>query len=232
MAARRWILFATALVSLMFLAWAGVLLAFSVRIDADSAALDADLAAADRAIVVPPPAPHLLATHSTHGADAAWLATGTRGGSSLPSAAEDVTLVLALAYVGGNASATPGNLTFTDVPARNGTANLTVDPAALSGGAMGHLVLDPRDESVRLVPAGEAIGEVVALETTGALALRFILGGVGFVTPLLALALTHRAARRVGPSFAVCAECRAPIATGSSFCLRCGAYAKEARADG
>ena len=231
MAARRWILFATALVSLLFLTWAGVLLAFSVRIDEHAASFDPELGAADRAVVVPPRAPALVPTFQTHGADGAWLALGEKGGSSFPSGATDVSLLLALAYAAPDANGTYAAANLTDVPARNGTTNLTLDVAGLAGGGTGYLALDPRDESVRFVPTDAVLGEVVALETSAALALRFIVGAFGFVVPLLALMLTHKASKRTGAAFPFCHECRAPMGASSAFCVRCGAYAKEARAD-
>jgi hypothetical protein len=226
-APRRWLLFGIALASLVPMTWAGVLLAFSVPLG-DAAVGVPEAGGADRAVVVPLSDPSQVETH-VRGQEAALLAAGQSEGS-FPSGATNVTLARALAYVAPNANGTyePAVLTLTNVTTANGTANLTLEVASLAGGARGFLVLPAAGADAAFLPEADTLGQVAAFQSSLSLWLSFSLGLAGFLLPLMTLVLTHKGARRAGSPVAVCRECRAPMRAQSDFCVRCGAWTREA----
>lgn len=227
MAARGWLLFGVALASLVLMTWAGVLLAFSIPLDDAARAADPAAGGATRAIVLPAGDLARVPTHA-RGDEAAILVSGATDG--LPSGATEVALGRALARVVPDESGnhTPATLELVDVPSANGTANLTIDVAALAGGAQGFIVMGAGETEPRFVPDERVLGTVGQYASGVGLWARFAVGLVGFLTPLLALVATHRGGRRAGADAIICRECRAPLAPRSSFCLRCGAWQQEA----
>lgn len=245
-AARRWVLLSLALLSLAILAYGGVSMAFSVKVDArmvDAMRLPgaASPAVGERALVVPFP----------DGADAASVPVfadanasesfGARGAvllladgaASFPSDASNATLARALAHVElVNGSYSPATITFAGLPGANGE-NVTVDVLDLAKGETGFLVKGDNESSVRFVEAGRVVGQVARFDPAGAYYTILVVGGLGFVLPLAFLILTHRGAGQRGlpggaPGIAgavgACPECRAPIEAGQDFCTRCGAW--------
>lgn len=215
MARRRWLLFGLSLGSLVILTYASLLVAFSVPVDGE------------RALVAPVVDPTLVKTHGRDG-EGELLVSG-EGEGAVPSTASNVSMGRALAYVspGANGTYSPASLALADVPAENGTRNLTLDVATLAGGASGWIVLDEGAEEPRFVRRDDALGTVARFESTVTLGSYLALGTVGFIAPLVALIATHRGAGRKGAAGAAvnaCRECRAPLAPNDAFCTRCGAY--------
>lgn len=227
MAPRRWLLFGIALASLVLMTWAGILLAFSVPVDDPTRA--ANPGAGDRAIVLPIRDPSLVATHA-RGPDAKLLAAGDADGA-FPVNAKDVSFGRALAYVApdANGSYDPATLELADVRVSNGTTNLTIDVAALAGGERGFLVMPSGADEPTFLREPDVLGEVGAFDSTASLAGRFALGLAGFILPLVILVATHRGGARRGAGVIVCRECRAPLPPATDFCMRCGAWTKEAK---
>lgn len=232
MAARRWLLFGLALGSLVLMTWAGVLLAFSVPLDESARAENPEAGEATRAIVVPANDLAGVATFAS-GREPVLLAAGTQEGS-FPVSAQNVSLGRALARVTPteNGSYEPATLELADVPTTNGTTNLTLDVAALAGGASGFVVLSRGEAEPRFVSDEQILGEVAAFESTTGLWTRFGMGLLGFLAPLVVLVVTHKGGRRAGAGEGAglvgCRECRAPLPPRSEFCTRCGAWTKEA----
>lgn len=218
-AVRRWALFGIALASLVMMTYAGVLLAFSVRLTPELLDANRDLPEAGRAIVVPIADPQLVRTHAATG-EGALLAAGKKEGAFAANA-QDVTLGRALAWV---PIGTTANVTLTDVPSRNGTSNLTVDAAALAGGREGWIVMGSGEEAPRFYAREEVLGEVARFSSGAALGWTFAAGIAGFVAPLVALIFTHRPSGKKGALEFACRECGAAMPRGAEFCLRCGAY--------
>lgn len=206
MAPRRWLLLAVALLSLFVLASAGVGFAYSVPSGAPG----------ERAVVVPIADPRQVPV----GAQGALLAIGVPGGT-FPSSANDVVLERALAFVEDGAN---GTAEVADVPTANGTANLTLDLAALSGGHEGFVVKADDAESPGFAETSEVIGQYVGPTTGSWLITLLVVSLAGFVAPLAFLISTHKGAPRAGASPIVCRECRAPLTAGAEFCQRCGAW--------
>jgi len=223
-AARGWLLFGVALASLVLMTWAGVLLAFSVELDDAARAANPEAGDATRAIVLPANDLGSLATHAEDGEAGILVASETQG--NLPSGATGVSLGRALARVAPdeNGTYTPGTIELVDVPSANGTTNLTLDVAALAGGAQGFLVMGAGETEPRFVPDERVLGTLGQFASATSLWARFAVGLAGFLMPLLMVVATHRGGKRAGADVAVCGECRAPLPARASFCLRCGAY--------
>ncbi|HUR67879.1 MAG TPA: hypothetical protein VM370_01430 [Candidatus Thermoplasmatota archaeon] len=218
----RWLLFGVAMSSLVLLTYAGVVFAFSVPVTPGLAQANADAPEGARAVVVPIGTVRSVATLA-EGRAPALLASG-RSQGSFPSSASDVRMGQALAYVEKGA---------------NGTievANLTLDVGALSGGSEGWIVKAANERDAWFTPKADTLGQVARYERPAFLALLLALGTVGFLAPLVAIIVTHKGARAApgrsaaGAPQIVCAECRAPLAAGTDFCTRCGAY-RRAEAD-
>ena len=238
MASRRWLLVLLSVASLVLLAWAGILLAFSAPIS-DAAAAESLLpgqeepAAGHRAVVVPIVTPSEVpvfnATQETFLGVRGALLVVAEDDSDFPAGARNASVVRALVYVPAGAP----NGSFADLaglPVKEGdnatTYNATFDLAALSGGQAGFLVKPDATRDARFVPAHQVVGQVVRFESVGDLVTLFLLGGIGFVMPLVVLVLTHRPSGRPGVGDVLCAECRRPMPGGSDFCPGCGAWKK------
>ena len=220
-AARRWALFAISLASLTAMSYAGVLLAFSVRVTPEMLEANPDLSAGGRAVLARSGDPSAVSTHA-QGAEGALLVAGDRAGSLFPSSARNVSMARALLYV--DASALPGNVTLVNVPSSNGTSNFTLDPAALANGTAGWVVMGAGESEPRFLAAGEVLGHVSQLVSGVTLGVTFALGLLGFAAPLVVLVVTHRPSRRGAPAGGMCGECGSVMPASSAFCLRCGAY--------
>lgn len=126
----------------------------------------------------------------------------------------------------------------------NGTrlapTNLSVDLSPL-GARDGWIVKADNAPDVSLVEDGRLRGEVASALPTAAIETGLIVAAVGTVVPLALLVLGHEArpakerielparegAKR-GPDVA-CPECGKPVASGATFCLRCGALVPESK---
>lgn len=242
MARGRWGLVILLVVSLIVLVSAGVLATFSVRVTPDIERATrlpgaADPSAGMRALVVPIASPTLVPTFLQPAPDGsapqgALLLVGEPG-ASFPSQTTNASIVRALAFVAptANGSFVPATLTFTNLTHVEGNAtvpeNVTVDIKSLASGHTGFLVKEETSRDVRFVPSDHVIGTVAQYDPGLLVPALFVLGGVGFVGPIIVLILTHRgrAVSGVGSVTAgVCRECRLPMDAGSTFCTRCGAY--------
>lgn len=241
MAARRWLLFAVSLASLVVLAYGGVMLAFSVGVTEAMEAqsrLPGTAAPAEgtRALVVPVADPGLVATAA--GGGDGWLDWSgdlllvADNEPDFPASALNASLVRALAHVapaGTNGTYDPPTLQLGGVPVVGAdgnvtTDNLTLDVAPLALGGKGWLVRADASGEVRFVPEDKVVGRVERFEPGGALVTVIALGAVGFVAPLGWLVATHRPSGRAGVGEVLCAECRRPMPAGSDFCTGCGAW--------
>lgn len=236
MRASRWLLLACSLASLALMAYAGLLVAFSTPVTDRMAAANAlpgepSVAAGARAIVGPAAgAPtHVEGREGPFGRAGALLVLA-RPGASFPSNAEDAQLVRALARVEAGAT---GNVTLGEVPvARNGTterANLTVDLAALSGGRAGWIVKGDAETEPRFAEDAQVLGQAVGFEPTAFVLGMMGVGVAGFLAPLIVIVATHRAVRAPegALAYAVCRDCRRPVAEKAEFCPACGAWLSE-----
>lgn len=229
----RLVLFGASIASLLLLTYAGVLIAFSVPMTDEMSAANPSVPAGARAVVVAIQEPTSVPTIAA-GDDPALLLHGDDEGS-FPTAAKDVRLGRALAYVPSGA---------------NGSIEVeghTIDLAVISGGAEGWVAMGAAEAEPWFTNADETLGVVEKFETPTKLGALFGLGAVGFVAPLVFIIATHRGARRdrkaaasdapasgskaaatVGSSTSAsaCRECRAPLAPNAEFCMRCGAWTK------
>lgn len=241
MAARRWLFVVVSLASLLILAYGGVLLAYSVPVtagmEAESRLPGAEAPAAGaRALVLPVRDPGRVPTFSGGGAPEGELPGAllvvAEGSSDFPASADNASIVRALAYVTVDAEgrSLPSTLNLTNLTRREGdnvsTYNVTLDVGAMAGGQSGFLVKPDAAEEVRFVPEDRVVGTVEGYEGLGDLLMVFLLGGAGFVLPLVFLVVTHRPSGRPGVGEVVCAECRRPMPAGSDFCPGCGAWKK------
>jgi hypothetical protein len=240
-ASRRWLLLVVSLGSLLILAYGGALISFSVPI---TQAMEAEGSlpghegpvAGRRALVLPARDPAAVPTFLQGGGDAAHLPGAlllvADDKPDFPAAADNATLVRALAFVTLDAEGRPAPATvdLVGLPRRDGENvtryNLTVDLAAFSPGGPGWLVKPDATEELRFVPADRVVGTVERYESMGDLLTVLLMGGLGFVAPLVFLVMTHRPSGRPGVGEVLCAECRGPMAGGSDFCPRCGAWKK------
>lgn len=238
---RRFLLPLLSLASLLVLAYGGVVLAFSVpvdeRMEAESRLPGADHPAhGDRALVLPLTGdPASIPTFAA--GDPGW---DERPGATLalsdnrpdfPASADNASLARALARVAPTPNGTyePAQLVLRDVPAtapdgNATTLNLTLDVAALAGGATGWLVKPDGSGNVSFVPDERVLGTVAGYEDGGDVVLLLTLGAFGFVTPLVAFMLTHRPSGRPGIGQVACPECHGPMPAAADFCTRCGAW--------
>lgn len=240
MAARRWLLFAISLASLVILAYGGVMLAFSVGVTDDMVAqsrLPGQSLPAEgtRALVAPIAGPQGVATAA--GGGDGWLDWSgalllvADNEPSFPASALNASLVRALAHVQPDTDGRydPPTLQLAGIPgvAPDGnvtTDNLSIDVAPLAQGAKGWLVRADATGEIRFVPADRVVGRVDRFEPSGAITSTLVIGAIGFVTPLVILLATHRPSGRAGIGEVICAECRRPTPTGSDFCTGCGAW--------
>lgn len=241
MAPRRWLLAFLSLGSLVVLAYAGVLYAFSTPVT-DAMEQEALLPGRDeprqgtRALVLP-------------GLDLARLPTYVDGRdgfadrpgalllvaeepSDFPASTSDGRLVRALARVVPDANGTYPNATLSlvNVPTKVGdnatVTNLTLDVHALAGGGTGFLVRADAGGEPFFVSDPDVVGQVARFEPSMDVLVLVMLGAAGFVLPLVALILTHRPSGRRGIGDVVCPECRGPMSANADFCTRCGAWRK------
>lgn len=239
MAPRRWLLLVVSLGSLLILAYGGALVSFSVPV---TAAMEAEgrlpgsagPEAGRRALVLPVRDPAAVPTFiqgfegPEHVPGALLLVADGR--PDFPAAADNASIVRALAFVTVDAEGRPAppGLNLTEVPSRAGEnvtyANLTVDLAGYGVNGPGWLVKPDATGEMRFVPVDRVVGTVEGYETLGDLLTVFLLGGVGFVAPLVFLVMTHRPSGRPGVGEVLCAECRGPMPGASDFCPRCGAW--------
>lgn len=241
MAARRWLFVVVSLASLLILAYGGVLLAYSVPVtdgmEAESRLPGMeDPTSGRRARVLPVRDPARVATFSGGGAPEGDLPGAllvvADGSSGFPAASENASVVRALAYVTVDAEGRPmpATLELTNLTQREGdnvtTYNATLDVGALAGGQAGFLVKPDATDAVRFVPEDRVVGTVEGYERLGDLLTVFLLGGAGFVIPLVFLVMTHRPSGRPGTGEALCAECRRPMPGAADFCPGCGAWKK------
>lgn len=220
MAARRWLLFGLSLSSLLAMTFAGVSLAFSLKVTPDMAEADPDAKLGTRMVIHLIGDPAEVRTLSADG-DGDLVVTADAG-AAFVARAQNVSLARALAYATPDTNGTYAPATFT------GRANATVNVSALAAGGTGWIVQAANEEAPRFVPAENILGEVVRFENATLLPALFIAGVVGFLAPLVAIVVSHRGG---GPRSAsvgnLCPECRAPMAASAEFCVRCGAYARQ-----
>lgn len=230
------------MVSLVVLVSAGVLTAFSVPVTPEmerSTRLPgaAEPTAGMRALIVPIAAPTLVPTAldpaPEAGSPEGALLLVADPGASLPAQSTNATLVHALAFVAptANGSFVPATLTFTNLThvEGNGTVaeNVTVDVNALAAGQTGFLVKAETERNVTFVATDRVVGTVAHYDPAPLIPSLFVLGGVGFVGPIVLLIVTHRGRAVAGVGSVtggLCRECRAPLEAGSTFCTRCGAW--------
>lgn len=220
-AARRWLLFALSLASLSAMSYAGVVLAFSVRVTPEMVEANPDLTQGGRAVLVRVADPALVRTHADSG-EGALLVAGERSGSLFASSATGVTMARALLYV--DASAASANVTLIGVPSRGGATGLTLDPAQLSNGTAGWVVMGSGESAPRFFAQHAVLGEVSRFASATTLGATFAAGLLGFLLPLVAVVVTHKPSGRRGAPEIACRECGSPMQGGADFCLRCGAY--------
>lgn len=196
--------------SLVMLTYAGVLLAFSVVVSPEMAAAEPGTVTGSRAIVVPIADPRTITVRSAD-EPGALILTGNASGS-FPSGTTDPRIGHALLYIPAGANGT-GEID-----------NVTIDLAAASGGAEGWIARGAGETEAWFAPADATVGEVARFEPRGRIGWLMAAGAVGFVAPLAALIVTHRGGAKRGADMTMCRECRAPLAGGSDFCVRCGAW--------
>lgn len=233
MAPRRWLLLLLSLASLVVLSYAAIVVSFSVPVTSEMAQANAAPELdGKRALILPMGDPALVPTFVApqdareRDAPGAFLVVASQP-ADFPASTEDASLARALAWVPAGANDT---LVLAGVPARNGTTNLSLDLAALSGGAAGFLVKGDAEDAPRFVTEAQVVGQVARYDTSLSVLALFVTGSIGFVAPLLLLVITHRGAGKRGPQAGglhVCAECRAPLGPGMEFCTRCGAWASH-----
>lgn len=236
MARRRWLLGILALGSLVLLAYASVLFAYSVpiseRMENESRLPgDDEPRTGQRALVVPVLNLAGLPTaynHTATGDDRpGTLLLVSDDDANFPAGVSNASVVRALAYVTADAS---GTIQVTGIPARDGdnatTTNLTLDVANLAQGRTGFLVKADATPDVRFVPENDVVGQVAHFEPTGDLVMLLVVGAAGFVLPIVALLATHRPSGKPGIGDVICNECRGPTNANLDFCTRCGAYKK------
>lgn len=252
--ARRWGLIVLSVISLVALAYAGVITAFSVPVTSAMEA-QARLPGADephvgeRALTLPFADPTQVPTVLSPGSDPSakngTLLLVADPGSSFPAGAQNASLVRALAFVAPTANnsyvpptLTLPNVTFVDAGGNVTTENVTVDVGALAGGKAGFLVKGDAERNVTFAPTDHVLGTVARYDAAGLLYTLFALGAGGFVLPIVVIIVTHKGAARAGvpgglaaPSGA-CRECRAPMQPGATFCTKCGAWADPKQGSG
>jgi len=235
---RRWVLVAVSLASLVVLAYAGVIVAFSVPVG-EEAAQKARLPgqpgpeAGDRALTVPLSDPARVPTFAANGTSS----FGQPGGllvvghtsSGFPAGTRDAAVVRAMAFVSPGADGRYAPLTLHAVPfaGLNGTEtrDVDVDVPTLAGGQKGFLVKGDAEADLRFVALGDVTGEVARFAPTLSVWHLAGTGGVGFVAPLLVLIATHRRRGVRGPGASgACPECGTAVAGATDFCPRCGAW--------
>lgn len=224
---RRWILFALAMASLVIMTFAGVLLAFSVPVTDEMLAANSDLPEASRVIVVPIANGATVRTHLADGEGALLVGGKLSGSGSFPASASDLSMRRALVHVSPvNGTYEPATLTLAGVPSRNGTRDLTLDVAALAGGASGWIVMGSAEDEPTFYAEEDVVGDVARFASINALGATFALGFLGFVAPLIGLVVTHKAPARRSPAGAdiLCRECGGAMPHNGEFCLRCGAW--------
>lgn len=245
MAVRRRLLGLLALASLAVLIYGGVSLAFSVPVDQraveENAQPETGVPAGHRAVVVPIVDPGLVPTLAGDGDPflghpGAFLAWGQPDGM-FPANAKDVRLGRALLHL--SAGTPPNetaesrfvNLTGVPMPHRDdprGVDNLTLNLSALWDGRAGYIVKPDHLEEPLFVAQEEVVGQVVRFEAPVQYGLILAGGAFGFLAPLTVLVMTHGGQKRAPTGgLGMCAECRAPLAQGERFCVRCGAWSKE-----
>ncbi|MFA5861234.1 MAG: zinc ribbon domain-containing protein [Candidatus Thermoplasmatota archaeon] len=242
MARGRWGFILLSVISLVVLVSAGVLTAFSVTVTPDMERATrlpgaADPVAGMRALVVPIAAPTLVPTFLQPAPDAGApegaLLLVADPGTSFPAQSRNASIVHALAFVAptANGSFVPQTLTFTDLTHVEGNAtiaeNVTVDVNALAVGQTGFIVKAETERNITFVPTDHVVGTVAQYDPAPLIPSLFVLGGAGFVGPIIVLIVTHRgrAVSGVGSVTAgLCRECRAPLDAGSTFCTHCGAW--------
>jgi hypothetical protein len=208
----RWLLFGVALASLVLLTYAGVLFAFSVPVTEDLAAGEPSLTPGTRAVTVPISGKDAVHTLSQGGV-ADILVWGDSSG--FPASTQDTRIGRAALYVPANANGTVQ------------VGNSTLDLATFSGGVEGWIVQTSDAPEPWFSARDITVGKVNQSVTSAELATLLAGGMVGFIAPLVFIVLTHRGGKPTapgGPPSGLCRECRAPLATTSTFCTRCGAW--------
>lgn len=219
MAARRWLLFGLSLASLLAMTYAGVSLAFSVKVTPEMEAADAEARVGSRMLVRMVSDPSEVHTFQD-GTVADLLVSGRTAG--FVAAATEIEIGRAVAYVSPD-----GNGTYSPATVRARDGNET-NVSALAQGGTGWLVQGEDDPAPRFVPSERMLGKAERFENATILPALFMAGLVGFVAPLVVIVATHKGAgRRGSPTGAFCRECRAPMPPSATFCMRCGAYVKE-----
>lgn len=219
-AARRWLLFGLSLASLLAMTYAGVSLAFSLKVTPEMAESDPDAQLGSRMVLRAISDPREVATLA-EGRPPDLLALGDPGAAFI-ARAQNVSLVRAIAYVAPDENGTyePATVVTGD--------NTTVNVTALANGGTGWIVQSATMGEPSFAPRETVLGEVMRFENATLLPAVFILGIVGFVAPLVTIVVTHRGAGpRSAPVGHYCRECRAPMTPAAEFCVRCGAYAPE-----
>lgn len=211
---RRIVLFGVSVASLLLLTYAGVLLAFSVPITSEMFTENPSVPQGARALIVPLDPRDAIHT-AADGGEASLIMRGEASGT-FPSSATDVRLGRALLYIPEGA---------------NGTVDVeghTIDLAGFSGGSTGWVVMGAGASDPWFSATEDTLGRVDHFESPTKIGALFLGGALGFVAPLVVIILTHRGAgRRLQPQAApFCRECRAPLAPGTEFCTRCGAWSK------
>lgn len=226
---RAWLI-ALSVGSLVILLYASIAMALSVPVTEDMARANQvpgePALAGARALLVPIPDPNEAKGQLVVGGDSV---------SGFPSGADNATMGRVLEYVAptANGSYVPRERTYEVTRIENGTLvkeNVTVDVAALAGGASGYVVKGDVENEPRFLAKEATLGAVGRFESPYSLMAMFSFGGVGFVAPLLFIILTHRRTGKPGvpTSITGCPECRRPIEAGAEFCTACGAWLRKA----
>ena len=235
MAPRRWLLLVVSLASLLILAYGGVLIAYSVPVSAEMEAegrlpgMESPPEAGRRALVLPVRDPGIVPT-AMGGTGALLLVADDV--PDFPASSRNASIVRALAFVtvDPDGRVAPENVTLANLTRREGdnatTYNQSFELGPMAGGRAGFLVKPDATDGARFVPLDQVVGTVEGYESLGDLVIIFLLGGSGFLLPLVYLVVTHRPSGRPGVGEVVCAECRGPMPAASDFCPRCGAWKK------
>ena len=221
-AARRWLLFGLSLASLLAMTYAGVSLAFSLKVTPDVADANPEAKLGSRMIVRQVAAPEAVRT-AAEGGEGDLVVSGLNA-AGFVAQATNVTVGHALAFVRPDANGTYANASVVS------RGNETVNVTALAAGGTGWIVQGANEPAPRFVPAASVLGVVDGFQNATLLPGLFTLAVVGFLAPLVTIVLTHRGGgTRGAPAAAnLCRECRAPLASNVDFCIRCGAYARDA----
>jgi hypothetical protein len=252
-APRRWLLLILAILSLVLLVGGVLSLAFSTTLSgpaADAARLpgEAEPHGGERVFALPIQDVTQVPTVVSGGNDTILMRPGALlvvadAPVEFPSSAANVSVVRALAYVspGANGSYPSPTLQLANLTAVSGgnltTFNASVEVTPLALGKAGFIVkADTADGSaIRFVAQERVLGQAALYVEPPQLLWLIVLSAAGFLAPIGWLILTHRPSGTRGIPGGVsgvtnaCPECRAPLAPGSDFCTRCGAWLKEAK---